>query len=185
MLPQHKKITYDEFLKLDKGDDLLEYIDGEVYLLSSPSAEHQRTLLNLATEFNLFFKGKGCDVFIAPFDVVLTKDDDKNIHQVQPDLMVICNKDGLKENKYIGVPDLIIEVMSPSNTSHDRIRKFNLYMRYGVKEYWLINPKFKTIEINMLNEEGFYEQVGVYKGEDIAKSVLFEDLEIKLEDIFS
>ncbi|WP_373558584.1 Uma2 family endonuclease [Bacillus sp. FJAT-45350] len=59
---------------------------------------------------------------------------------VIPDLSGICDKSGLNENRYVGVPTVIFEIISPSNQSHDLVFKLNLYMEYGVKEYWIVNP---------------------------------------------
>lgn len=184
MIPEQRQISYKEFLALNQADERFEYINGEIFLLASPTVEHQRTLLNLASLFQLHFRGKKCEPLIAPFDVLLQNETDSAPHHVQPDIMVICNKHGLKNNEYRGIPDLIVEIVSPSNTSHDRIRKFNLYMRYGVKEFWLVNPKFNTIEVNVLTSEGVYEQVGVYKGKELATSHMFADLTVNLTEVF-
>lgn len=176
-------VSYQEFLQLNESDDRLEYIDGEVYCLASPTIEHQRALLNIATELRRYFNGKECEPFISPLDVLLKNENDEFPSHVQPDIFVVCGKNGINETQYVGVPSLIIEIVSPSNTSYDRITKFNLYMRYGVKEYWLVNPKFRTIEVNILND-GLYEQIGVYKDAGIALSTCFSGLAVSLKDIF-
>ena len=184
MIPKAKSVSLEEFLQMDKeSEDRLEYFDGEVVCLVSPSVEHQRVLLNIATEFRNCFKGKSCEVFISPLDVWLKNEEKTAKVRVQPDLMVICDKTGLKENEYTGLPTLIIEIISPSNQSHDRIRKYNTYMDFGVKEYWMVNPKLKAIEVYVL-EEGEYKQAAIYKGDDFAVSQTFKELGINLKDIF-
>ncbi|CAA7600570.1 Restriction endonuclease type II-like [Acididesulfobacillus acetoxydans] len=80
---------------------------------------------------------------------------------------------------------MIAEIVSPTNGPYDRIKKFNLYMRFGVKEYWLVHPKFKTVEVNVLNEEELYEQSGIYKGPDVVFSQSFPDLAVDLKDVFA
>jgi len=176
-------IGLEEFLEMDKGEDRLEYFYGEVIYLPPPSVEHQRILLNIAAEFKNYFKNKTCEVFIAPLDLwLINKEKSLNV-KVQPDLMVICDKAGLRENSYYGVPALIIEIISSSNESHDRIRKYSTYMEFGVNEYWMINPKLKTIEIYLL-EENEYKQAAIYKGDDRAVSQTFNRLKIRLEEIF-
>lgn len=85
---------------------------------------------------------------------------------------------------YVGIATLIVEILSPSNQSHDLITKMNLYQRFGVKEYWIVNPKLKFVQIYALNEDGMYEQAGAYKGEDRIESDAFKDLKIKLKEIF-
>ena len=183
MTPKTKMVSLEEFLEMDKGEDRLEYFNGEVIYLPSPSVEHQRVLLNIAAEFRNYFRGKPCEAFISPLDLwLINKEKALNV-KVQPDLMVICNKAGLRENSYYGAPALIIEIISPSNENHDRVKKYITYMKFGVKEYWMINPKLKTIEIYVF-EKSEYKQNGVYKGCNSAVSQSFNGLEIRLEDIF-
>lgn len=184
MTPEQEKLIYSKFIELNKSDKRFEFINGEIYLQASPTVEHQRALLNIATEFKKYFREKDCEPFISPLDVLLQNEEDTHPHHVNPDIMVICDKNGLKVNEYRGVPTLIVEIVSPSNTAYDRITKFNLYMKYGVKEYWLVNPKFKTIEVNVLNNDGLYEQVGIYKNDEVAVSQIFENLAIGLNEIF-
>ncbi|CAA7600569.1 Restriction endonuclease type II-like [Acididesulfobacillus acetoxydans] len=92
MLPERTKVSYEEFLSLNQADERLEYIEGEVCLLVSPSVEHQRTLLNIAFVFKSYFKRKSCEPFIAPLDLILRKEEEGVPHHVQPDIMVICDK---------------------------------------------------------------------------------------------
>ncbi|HOL23067.1 MAG TPA: Uma2 family endonuclease [bacterium] len=184
MTPEKKIISLEEFLEMDKENEhRLEYFNGEVVYLESPSVGHQRVLLNIATEFRKYFRGKSCEVFISPLDVWLTNKEKTTKVKVQPDLIVICDKTGLMENAYEGIPALVIEIISTSNQTHDRVRKYSTYMEFGIKEYWIINPKLKTVEVYVL-EEDEYKQNGVYKGCNSAVSQSFNGLEIRLEDIF-
>ncbi|SHF70033.1 Endonuclease, Uma2 family (restriction endonuclease fold) [Caldanaerobius fijiensis DSM 17918] len=183
MTPKTEIVSLEEFLEMDKGENRLEYFNGEVIHLPSPSVEHQRVLLNIAAEFRNYFRSKSCEAFISPLDLWLI-DEEKSVNvKVQPDLMVICDKAGLRDNSYYGVPALIIEIISPSNESHDRVKKYITYMEFGVKEYWIVNPKLNTIEVYVW-EEDEYKQNGVYKGSDSTVSQSFNGLEIRLEDIF-
>ena len=181
MLPELKKVTYKEFCEIDKGEDRLEYINGEVYLQSAPSVEHQSVVTNLSTELGIYFKGKECRHFVAPFDVVLQNETEK--HKVQPDITVICDNSGFTKNNYTGVPTIVVEVLSPSTVSKDYIIKMDLYMRFGVKEYWIVSPKNKSMEIFAL-ENGSYLEPIVYSKNDTVKSTLFDNLSIQLKDIF-
>ena len=184
MTPEKKILSLEEFLQMDKENEhRFEYFDGEVVCLESPSVEHQRVLLNIAAEFRNYFRGKSCEVFISPLDVWLTNEEKTAKVKVQPDLIVITDKSGLKENEYTGLSTLIVEVISISNQSHDRIRKYNTYMEFGIKEYWIINPKLKTIEVYIL-EEDEYKQAAIYKGDDCAVSQTFKELKIHLNEIF-
>lgn len=185
-MPEKKNISFQEFIELDKAsDEYLEYIDGQVYNQASPLTLHQRISVNFTAEFRNYFKTRQCEIFHAPFDVKLKDEKEEHLNKVIPDITVVCDKSGLNEKNYVGIPALIVEILSPSNQSHDLITKMNLYQRFGVKEYWIVNPKLKSIQIYALNNEELYEQVGVYKNNDIAESSMFNDLRINLEDIFS
>lgn len=183
VIPKETEVSYEEFLEIDKNsENNLEFIDGNIYLLAAPSVVHQIVVTNLSTEFGIYFRGKECRHFVAPFDVVL-KDGDKT-HKVQPDLTVICDKKGLGEQNYTGIPALVVEVLSPSTASNDYIKKMALYMRVGIREYWIISPKNNTVEVFLLREDGFFSEPTIYSKDDAVKSSIFENLEIRLSDIF-
>ena len=175
--------TYDEFWNMKNNtDEKLEYIDGLVLMSPSPSIPHQRISGNLYFALRSFFKDKKCDVFSAPTDIELVKDDSKNL--VIPDLSVICDKSGFTNNRYIGIPNLIIEILSPSNQSHDLVTKMDLYMRYGVREYWIVNPMKKSLTVYSMDETGGYEQYCVRNEIGKVESKIFTELEIDMEEIF-
>lgn len=177
------RITLDEFYDfIEDQTQLYELIDGSIYGMSSPSTIHQIISGNLYLEFRKYFKGK-CAVIIAPHDVIL--EDDFNSNLVIPDISVISDKQNFDVNSkgYNGVPSLIVEVVSQGNATNDTIRKLNLYMRYGVKEYWIINPIDKNITIYSLTQKGTYE-IAVAADEGIIKSPMFKGLEISFEDLF-
>lgn len=179
-----KKISYEEFLKIDKNNNKrYEYIDGRIYLLASPVYKHQKILGNLYYLFASWFKGKKCEPLIAPFDVTLFKDD-KNINIVQPDLLVICDQEKInKKGRYTGIPTLVLEILSNSTAKNDLIRKFNLYMKSGIKEYWIIDPDSNIVSIYNYDNKVLIEN-DVYEKDDKAKSFIFKGLDLELEDIF-
>lgn len=182
MLPDKKLISYEEFEKIDNEDENLEFINGLVYMQAAPSVAHQTIVTNLSTEFGIYFRGKECSHFVSPFDVIFKNKDQKN--KVQPDLTVICDKSGLNENNYVGTPTLVVEVLSPSTTSKDYIEKMNLYMKFGVKEYWIISPKSKTVEIFPLSENGTYSEPIIYSKDDVVTSKIFKDFSFNLKTLF-
>ena len=184
-LAKNIKLSYQGYLELkEKSDNILEYIDGIVYMAPSPSTRHQRISSKLHAKLYILLDGKSCEVFHAPFDILLKNDDIEGDKLVIPDLSVICDKSGFTDNKYIGVPSLIIEILSPSNQSHDLVTKLNLYMKYGVKEYWIVNPILNTVMLYTLNENKMYEQSIVKTETGIVKSKLFENFEVDIEDLF-
>ncbi|MGY0691480.1 Uma2 family endonuclease [Virgibacillus sp. FSP13] len=180
-----KKITFEDFKKIqNETDKILEYIDGLVYMAPSTSMKHQEISSFLHGELYILLKNKKCKVFSAPTDVILKKRETDEKKKVVPDLFVVCDPDGFTNNEYIGIPDLIIEILSPSNQAHDLVTKLNLYMKYGVKEYWIVNPLLNNIMIYSLDEKGEY-QLNLISSEGTAKSNVCNDFEVKAGDLFS
>lgn len=182
---ENEIISFDEYMKLrENSDSLYEFIDGLVYMSPSPSIKHQRVSSRLHASFFNHLKGKSCEVFHAPIDIELKKEGITGTKIVIPDLTIICDKSGFNNNKYIGVPTLIVEILSPSNQSHDLITKLNLYMKYGVLEYWIVNPMNNSVTVYKLNEEELYEQSIVKSERGTLESVYFNNLTIDLEELF-
>lgn len=185
-LPMKEPISLDEFFALrEKSTQIMEYIDGAVFMSPSPSTKHQRISGRLFVLLTEVLEGKGCEVFSAPYDIELKKPETQETQIVVPDISVICEKSGFSEARYTGVPDLIIEIISPSNQSHDLVYKLNLYEQYGVKEYWIVNPLLNHIQIFFLDEEGKYTQIDAAKDTGIVQSSLFEEFRVDVEKLFS
>lgn len=184
-LQKKEPISLEEFYRMRETTDLLlEYIDGIVYMSPSPSTKHQRTSMRLSATLFSFLQGKPCEVFSAPFDVELQRDAIKGNTIVMPDLSVICDTTGLTDQKYVGVPTVIIEILSPSNQSHDLVTKLNLYMHYGVKEYWIVNPISDSILIYTLDEKGEYG-LDIAPANGIAHSSVLKGFTVNLSDLFA
>jgi Uma2 family endonuclease len=116
-----------------------EIIDGALYMSPTPVSKHQIVSMNLSVEIGSYLKkAKLGKLFAAPFDVYL----DSTSNAVQPDLIVVLNENQsiIKEHIH-GVPDLLIEILSPGSVKMDTVLKKELYERFGVQEYWIINPE--------------------------------------------
>jgi Uma2 family endonuclease len=124
-------------------------------MMSAPSVAHQAISRELLLQFGNFLKGKPCQVFAAPFDVRLfPREDESDDTVVQPDLLVICDKDKIADGKACrGAPDLVIEILSPSNSEIPLLLKFAKYLKAGVREYWIIDPEAKTIQVHILKKD--------------------------------
>jgi len=188
-LDESKRYTYADYLTwLD--DKRRELINGFIHLMSAPNVIHARIthLMNWVME-SLVRKRKGkCHIYHAPFDVRLPVngeiDDDKIYDVVQPDICVICDLSKLDVRGCIGAPDLIVEVLSPSTLKYDWNYKFNLYERAGVREYWIVDPKSKTVNVFLLQPDGKYDYGTVYECNQKAPVHIFEGLEIDLNELF-
>jgi Uma2 family endonuclease len=180
------RASYEEFLRLaENSDERYEYIDGEVFLLASPKAYHQKVLGELHFVFYSWFQGKKCRPVFAPFDITL-KRSPENISVVQPDLMVICDlEENLNEQDYYtGIPALVVEIISESTRSKDFIKKLDLYMSTGVKEYWIINPLNREVSVYRFEKNNISKNT-TYKNLETAVSYVFDGLEVGLERIFA
>lgn len=180
-----RKATFEEFLQLsENSEDRFEYIDGEIFMMASPVAAHQQILGELHVLFYNWFKGKPCRPMLSPFDITLRRfPEDKNV--VQPDLMVICDlEEKLNEkNKYTGVPSLLVEILSESTRGKDQVKKLDLYMSTGVREYWIVNPFSKEVTVFLFENNDTIKNA-TYKNGEIIVSYIFEGLEVSLENIF-
>jgi Uma2 family endonuclease len=173
-----KRFTYAEYCTWDDGERW-ELIDGVAYNMTpAPATRHQRIVGNLHAALFGFFRGKACTPFVAPTDVVF---DDYNV--VQPDLIVVCDRDKITEANIKGAPDLVVEILSPTTGRKDRREKKALYERFGVREFLVIDPSNETVERFAL-AEGKYRPPDVFGWDETMRLSLFPDLEIELWTIF-
>jgi Uma2 family endonuclease len=101
---------------------------------------------------------------------------------VEPDISVICDPSKLDEKGCKGAPDFIIEILSPSSARNDLVLKFNLYLKAGVREYWIVDPDANSVQVFIL-ENGRYISASYGDTEKVPVSVL-PGLEISLGDVF-
>lgn len=178
-------MSVNEYFQIrENSDALMEYIDGFVYMSPSPSTKHQRISRKLEIKLENALEGTSCELFHAPYDIELRDESIEGTKIVIPDISIICDKSGFTDDRYIGVPGLIVEILSPSNQSHDLITKLNLYMNYGVKEYWIVNPMLNAVTVYALNDENMYEQHDMQINEGDVTSKLFNGFRVDLASIF-
>lgn len=156
-----------------------EILDGEAFAMAaSPNIRHQRIGGELFRQMANHFRGKTCEVFNAPLDVKLSEE-----NVVEPDILVVCDPDQYKTTHVEGPPTLVVEVLSPSSASKDRVRKIEIYARFGVKEYWLVTPWPASVEVLIL-KDGKYMVERVYGRTGSMTSPTFPDLSIELDPVF-
>jgi len=182
-LPQEdKKYTYKDYMTWP-DEEHWEIIDGVPYMQAAPSWQHQAVLVELSRQFSNYFVNKSCKVFAAPFDVCLEESEDSR-QVVQPDIVIVCDPSKLKKTGYFGIPSLVVEIVSPSTARIDRITKFNKYKNVGVKEYWIIEPIDKIIQVFTLLDDKSYK-MEIYEEDDKTIDVyLFPGLQIDITTIF-
>lgn len=182
----HVKVSYEEFLRItEESEHRYELIDGEIYFLASPLYPHQKAVKEIFGEFINWFRDKKCEPLAAPFDVTLFKSE-KNICVVQPDILVICDREKIdKKGKYTGVPSLVVEVLSESTSSKDNVTKLNLYMETGIREYWIVNTEEKEIYIYVFGDRNNIKHIYSFSGNKRVESSRFSGLGVELERVFS
>lgn len=190
-LPQEKteeRFSYKHYRDWP-DDERWELIHGIPYAMSpAPTLYHQSIVVELSRQISNFLKNKPCRVFVSPVDVLFAGENDTNDDDietvVQPDIVVVCDNKKLNGRYIKGVPDLIIEVLSPSTASKDLKQKFTLYENHGVKEYWVVYPHEQSIMLFSLPANGTYGKPAIYTAEDVIEDLLFEGLKVELADVF-
>ncbi len=177
-LAQQLTYTIDDIYALPDGERA-ELIDGQIYMMAPPNTRHQ----NLVSEFTITIgnyirlKGGNCKVFPAPFAVFLNKDD---LNYVEPDISVICDKGKLNEKGCDGAPDWIIEIISPSTSRMDYGIKLFKYRTAGVREYWIVNPSMRTVNVYDFENDAGTTQ---YSFDDKIPVCIYKDFNICISDL--
>ena len=173
-----RRYTWDDYRSWD-DDKRWEIISGEAFDMSAaPSVRHQDIAMALSIALGRFMAGRRCRVLAAPTDVKLSEED-----IVQPDLLVVCDSRRVQATHIEGAPTLVVEILSPATALHDHVRKFKLYERFGVEEYWIVTPYPPMIEVYRLVEGRFSLAAG-YEDRHTLRSPAFPELAIPLAGIF-
>ena len=178
-----KHLTYADYLSLPEMKARYSIIDGELVMAASPTPDHQTVQLGLAVILAPFVREHRLGrMFVAPLDIVIRRDP---LRTRQPDLMFISNA-----RRYIigqqvieGGPDLVIEILSPSNTRRELEEKLQDYEAIGVREAWIIAPQGRTVEVLQLSPEGIARS-GLYGLGDTIVSHVLLDLRLTVAEIF-
>lgn len=174
-----------------------ELIGGKIVAMSPrPTFNHNRVAFKIATLFDRYLEGRKCTAIADGTDLYLTEED-----RFIPDMMVVCDRSKIQSDGVHGAPDLVVEVLSPSTAKRDRGYKKDTYEKCGVREYWLVNPADKSVEIYRLEGQSYvlFDLYHVYpdwmlekmteaeRAEVVTtfKCSLYDDFEIVLENIFS
>ena len=176
-----KKFTYRDYLELPEDGKRYEVINGELIMTPAPLTIHQQISLAISARLFNFVNETNCGiVFSAPLDIVLNE-----INVLQPDILFVSNerKDIITEKNISGAPDLVIEILSPSTAYYDLFDKKELYERFGVKEYWIVDPMRKWIEVYNLKNKKF-RQTQKLSQKGVLHSAVLKNFELNLQEIF-
>lgn len=175
------RFTYEDYMHFPDDRKQYQIVDGEVYVVPAPIPVHQAISMNIGFMVHSFVEKHNLgEIFHAPCDVILSND-----NVVQPDIFFI-SKDRLNiitEKNIAGPPDLVIEILSPYTEKLDRTIKKDLYARYGVLEYWLVDLVVKEIEILTLSGKNF-SAIGIFGIQDTFESTVIKGLAVKVEETF-
>ena len=178
------RFTYEDHLLAPDDGKRREIIDGEEYVAAAPTTRHQRIVTRLTLRLGNHVERTGAgEIFVAPTDVVFSETD-----VPQPDLLFVS--DGrlsiVEKRGVFGAPDLVVEVLSEGNRRHDEVRKRKLYERYGVQEYWIVDPELDAVKVYRMTASG-YRRTSEASAEagDVLTTPLLPGLEIPLAPLFA
>ena len=184
---REEQYTYGDY-RTWPDDKRWELIDGVAYAMSpAPGLTHQTVCAELVAQFVTHLRGKSCRAFPAPFDVRLPRGDEADDAidtVVQPDIVVVCDRNKLDEKGCRGAPDLVVEILSLQTAHQDLNEKFRLYERVDVTEYWIVHPHERTVMVFRREGEEF-GRAAMYAGEDVVAVPLLGELVIDLKQAFS
>ena len=186
-LPHERRCTLADALTWDESERV-ELIYGDPVMMAPPVRKHQEALMELSAQLHEYLRGKKCKVYPAPFAVRLFEREGDHPGDVdtlvEPDISVVCDPSKLDDIGCKGAPDLIIEILSPTTQRHGRFTKFNLYQRAGVREYWLVDPASRSVQVFVL-EGGYYAAKDFGTAGDKIKVNVLEDCVIDLAQVFA
>jgi len=167
--PRQGGWTSEMYAALPDDGQRYEVVQGVLLMSPAPETAHQGIIAQIHHHlYERFFAPRLGLVFMAPIDVVLS-----SRTTIQPDILVVLKEhvNRVQTKRIVGVPDLVVEVISPSSATYDRLVKYSVYEQVGVSEYWLVNASEQTIEVFALGD-GLYQSLGLFQGEQLIQSRL-------------
>lgn len=182
-----EQYTFADVLTWDENDHI-EIINGDAFMMVPPSRIHQKISMAISAQLYNFLVGKKCEVYPAPFAVRLFEqngDSPEDVDtMVEPDISVVCDHSKLDKHGCKGAPDMVIEILSPATRRHDQLMKLNLYQRARVREYWIVDPESKSVQVFVL-DGSILKIREIYGSEDVAKVNVLDGCFIELSKVFS
>jgi len=182
--PAQGEWTYDDYLRLPDDGNRYEIIEGVLYIVNAPGFDHQYVVHQLSVALELWLRAHpGGVVLTAPFEVHLSE----TSRPVQPDVLFIAawRRPEPGAPFFAGAPDLIVEVLSPNTVRTDRLVKFAAYERAKVREYWIVDPGTRSVEVYVLGDDGLYALFGQFRAEESARSAILEGFSVAVSGLFA
>ena len=186
-IPENLRFSYDDLLSWPENERY-ELYGGVPVALASPSIPHQAIVGELFAQLHSFLRGKPCKAFLSPVDVRLFASESDAPEHVDtvlvPDLLVVCDSSKIDRRGIRGAPDLIIEILSDSTRRYDLHLKRSLYELAGVREYWVVDPERRNIQVFLL-KNGHYETAVIYTSRAVVPVDVLPGCRIDLTNVFS
>ena len=182
---EERRFTYADYKEweLDEGERF-ELLNGEAFAMSGPNTRHQAVSWEISGQLYNYLRGKPCRAFSAPYDVRLFYEEDESDDTVvQPDIMVICDRRKIGDEGCRGAPDLVIEILSPSNTALEMERKRGLYRKAGVREYWVVDTEDNRITVYCFKDGAIF--TNTYESSDTVPVDVLPGLNVALDQVFA
>ena len=185
-LDLNKIYSYADYFKWP-FEDRVELIKGKIFKMSpAPNFDHQVLAGEIYGNLRDFLKKQKCKAFVSPFDVRFPRKskEDKDIFTVlQPDVCVVCDTSKYDKRGCVGAPDIVVEILSPSNNEKELKNKFDIYEESGVQEYWIVSPQDKTFLVNRLVDGHYVTSRPMVSG-DIVTTTVLPGFEMDLKELF-
>ena len=174
-------ITLEQFEEIQsKYDCVCEYLNGEILFSSRTSRQHNRVVRKILTKLDIYLEGSKCEPFAEQIEVIFKNESEQ--YNFLPDVFVMCEDAKTLGESFISTPKIIFEVVSEKYSDNDYFIKARIYQKFGVLEYNIVEPSGSITQYRLIN--GHYGTPKVFENNDVYNSVVFDDLKIKLEDIF-
>ena len=181
--------TYADYLRWQLSEKV-ELIKGRIFRMAPAPhiITHQFLSQSIEEQFTRCLKGHSCRMVHAPADVKLARKNpatgEEETSVVQPDIFVVCDRSKLVTGVCLGAPDLVVEILSPGNRPVEMQEKYDLYEENSVREYWIVEPAYRTATVYVLNNEGKYTRYGVFNDTETLTSPTLEVITVNLKEVF-
>ena len=181
MYPKNIYYTEDDFENIQANyNGKAEYSNGHILLSSNTSIEHNKIISRLNFKLMTFLDKSKCDVYTESIEVIFRNSEE--VYKYKPDVFVMCDDSTRQGESFTSTPKIIFEVISKSTATHDYITKLDVYQRFGVLEYNLVEQEGYIVQYTLIDKQ--FKITNVFKNNDTYTSTVFPEMTINLDDIF-